>query len=1248
MRTIFITPLLWKQLDRAALRRGEEGQALVLVALVVFGMIGMVGLAIDGGLAYLESNKLQRAADSAALAGVQWIPDNREVADSRAQLAAEGNGVRVACFFNDAEGFNSNYNKRCRRVEEAKLDGATQLAGSSAAPETAVFTFVSDVPKGLGVRYKVTLAKKQQRWFLGVLGFGEFVIRRTATAEYARLVKFGSSFNYFGTFGVLHDPYVRCDLDDLSKCSGLTDTDLNMPGTTWQRYVAMRCEQPNPPSPCVGGFWGHIAGPNLVHTNGDAFNPIKDGTGSVTAGGNGGAAKVTVNSGGSAPQCVHVSDPQTWFVTKVGKDKDDANECKADNGDYPIRNQDYHADSPGQQQGFGYEIAVEVDPKAIWNYTEFNATTGNHTNLNVTIFDGATSELGDDQRFATSDNYQSTGGNYSTHPYSGFKLRNQVTTQASRLNWDKKQFICSPGTTGDHCTTGGTDATPADLATPKRVTDTTALKKYSDVSPDLNNLELTYNDMRTRLTLYYPPNVPSIPSTYSNVGSEANKVASFEMTDMSVRRNRAADTTQEGGGTINNIWQPANIDTPIVKTYTGTRDSNPDDLNDEIGWQRYCYIIFDDVKAFWNNTRNDAGSPTDPFNPNNKPAYNGGTGPDYAWTSGFYTGTGATAPNTAVPQNNRYAYVCPAFRAYDNNTDKYFDVGADIRWNQLKGTPTARYGSLFDNEQRTIQKGILDGASTASLPPTSDIYLNPIVSNTARYNNSLTLETAGRDNTDPREVGVSSVNVVSGTKGTSNVDFAQVVDPVQDCRRSAIGVDGWPLDPMWGHNRLPFNMVYGDPLTNRAFITGTGTIANLITSNGNNPNLVASKKVAGYYTTYYSFHGWRCEWDFDSQYTHNPRQSGLTGAKDLGANPSLSLAVRNKWGPGNKYDQAFVWGHPGLSTVNTVRNSLAGKGVNQERQEILAPNAFAGSFGDQEFGLQPYFHLSNLTWGPGGGDIIPKTQPNGDPYTNSNAPVRGGTYMLHIQVFGGAGANRYSVKAEYENPKIVTATVGAGATAKEMKIVPVPNVYAITAMSLYANNQNRDGVTSQNVIFDMAYIPPENAGTRAVLQLFDAGDVEGDLDIQILSPSGYGPKIVTGGKQKPYNGTTWDWRVETGAPIMTRITVCPFSLKADSLALGAGKGCFTDSSAAGLKDTHKAKEGNQFYNGQWILLSFNIPTNKEYLTWKGACAQQGVPENLCYYFQINYRLTGANVRANDTTTWQLQVQGQPVHLVPDE
>ena len=49
-------------------RRGQNGQALVVVALLIVAMVGMVGLAIDGGRIYIERRVQQTGTDAAVLA----------------------------------------------------------------------------------------------------------------------------------------------------------------------------------------------------------------------------------------------------------------------------------------------------------------------------------------------------------------------------------------------------------------------------------------------------------------------------------------------------------------------------------------------------------------------------------------------------------------------------------------------------------------------------------------------------------------------------------------------------------------------------------------------------------------------------------------------------------------------------------------------------------------------------------------------------------------------------------------------------------------------------------------------------------------------------------------------------------------------------------------------------------------------------------------------------------------------------
>ncbi len=54
----------------------EAGQAIVLVALMMTGLVAVVGLVTDGGLVFSQRRDLQNAADAAALAGAMQIDEN--------------------------------------------------------------------------------------------------------------------------------------------------------------------------------------------------------------------------------------------------------------------------------------------------------------------------------------------------------------------------------------------------------------------------------------------------------------------------------------------------------------------------------------------------------------------------------------------------------------------------------------------------------------------------------------------------------------------------------------------------------------------------------------------------------------------------------------------------------------------------------------------------------------------------------------------------------------------------------------------------------------------------------------------------------------------------------------------------------------------------------------------------------------------------------------------------------------------
>jgi hypothetical protein len=1310
MRTIFITPLLWKRLDRAALRRGEEGQALVLIAFVVIAMVGMVGLAIDGGLGYLESTRLQRAADAAALAGVSWIPDYRQVADGRARLAAEANGIKVACpapAGGSASGEATAEERRCRSASWEQM---------TAAGPGRYFTFESWIPPSQGgVRYAVRLGTMQQRYFMGVLGIPNFPVVRTSIGTYSRLVRFGSSFNYHGSNGVLHDHYMRCDEPDPADCEGTTESTLSMYGATYQKYVVMRCEQPNPPNPCIGGFWAHIAGPSTWKRSGDAFNTVKMGMAAPSGSNNYGGSKIG-NNDAMGRHCMYTQDPQTWFINRIFAVNGEG--CPAVSSGLPARNPELHPDRVGNNfPGFGYEVAVEVKPGHIWTIDDTRTNVMSHTNLNVTIYDGALSELGAREQFGTSDNYQGQGNlpdrsdnytDYELHPYVNFNreyFQYGASATITRMNWAKKVFECSPKSTSNCTDVALSPAGDSTMATPPReftdgitTVDDASIKNDWRKFPDTNNVQnYTYNDMRMRFTLYFPPNNNTIPSTFANV--QGNPFDSFEMTDMSVRK-----YTEEPDGSGNRDFFISN---PNIGANVGIG---------EIQSNRYsCYVIFDDQKAFWANTRDTNRSGTPPsgavqyrdWNTSNgfvhqfRNASNGpilyGTGPDFAYTFTFNNVNNPPINNGVGvrPSIERYAYVCGPTDLDQTSVNKDLDNVADERWNSVLGTPTGRYGSFADSvNDRSIAEGILD---TRIQTPEGYVFFNSLTAGTTvDYSRTVTAlrEVMGRPIVSKlildraySAAGAPVTSFASGNPKTTGAKtiwdaptatYQQIVDPFQDCRRSAVEWEPtkWPIDPYWGHNRIPFNMAYGDPLTNKAWITNTSWINNA-TGYANIPNPVASGAIAGYYTLYYSFHGWRCQWDFDSNYTHNPRKfpynpaNAASLSKSSAINPSLTHQRRNTLNQAlgrmpyaGEFDRAFTLGHPGLASNAYMREVLRTLPLDPTQRAVtsdavidrellpvyydqsalyskLPSDANRRFFGqaDLDLGLQPYFHLTNVRWNTARTALEAKDLQSGD------ATVRPGVYMLHVQAFGGEAANRFSIKAEYENPRPVRTTLSSG---QVVTVIPVPNVYAITTMAIYANatRVNDTGAPAvQRVIFDLAYIPPENAGTQAILQIFDTGDVSGALDIGVLEPSGWGPKIKAPNGTDPKTGTTWNWSVVLGNYIPTRLSGCPFSLNIGTI--GTSYSCYAGTGGEQNKWTAKSsgEADPSRFNGQWMQMTFNIPQAGKYAEWRDKCAGNGVPEDLCYYYQVSYEVTD---RANDTTTWMLLVQPQPIRLVIED
>lgn len=80
---------------RIGLLTSRRGAVLVFVTIGLFVLLGLSGLALDGGLAYLTRARLSRAVDAGSLAAARTLRQGQKAAESAAYAVAAANGVQV-------------------------------------------------------------------------------------------------------------------------------------------------------------------------------------------------------------------------------------------------------------------------------------------------------------------------------------------------------------------------------------------------------------------------------------------------------------------------------------------------------------------------------------------------------------------------------------------------------------------------------------------------------------------------------------------------------------------------------------------------------------------------------------------------------------------------------------------------------------------------------------------------------------------------------------------------------------------------------------------------------------------------------------------------------------------------------------------------------------------------------------------------------------------------------------------------
>lgn len=145
--------------SRRDARAEEDGIAIYWLAMFIVVLLGATALTVDLGYRYVVAERVQNAADAAALGGTVFLPTDFSQADLRARDVAGENGFSVS------------------------------------DPNVAITTApVAGQPTQL----KVTIRKTVPVFFAGIFGEKAMTVTRSAIADYDQPVEMGSPSNTFG------------------------------------------------------------------------------------------------------------------------------------------------------------------------------------------------------------------------------------------------------------------------------------------------------------------------------------------------------------------------------------------------------------------------------------------------------------------------------------------------------------------------------------------------------------------------------------------------------------------------------------------------------------------------------------------------------------------------------------------------------------------------------------------------------------------------------------------------------------------------------------------------------------------------------------------------------------------------------------------------------------------------------------------------------------------------------------------
>jgi|GEM_PF-6839331 len=152
--------------------RRQPGQSMVLLALVMFILIGMVGLSVDVGHAYAQQRRMQNAANAGALTAANSCQKKLKNQQVWANIQTALTGNRV-----DTD--SSNYRYEAAYVRQ---DGTTQqLAVWNGSGTPTVWNPTGDPPANTA-RVRVRVTHTVETFFVRVVGQDQFGVTAEADA----------------------------------------------------------------------------------------------------------------------------------------------------------------------------------------------------------------------------------------------------------------------------------------------------------------------------------------------------------------------------------------------------------------------------------------------------------------------------------------------------------------------------------------------------------------------------------------------------------------------------------------------------------------------------------------------------------------------------------------------------------------------------------------------------------------------------------------------------------------------------------------------------------------------------------------------------------------------------------------------------------------------------------------------------------------------------------------------------------